>query len=251
MKKIGLKQTGSKATNTTEENKMKKIGLLITSLVCALTIAFSAPVGAQSPWTFPGTFYQATTANTTSVSGGNWYDPNFASPYVAGSTYDPENLWAPDSVTISGYTLTGFFSMDSWQEHCPDLVTTITGLNPTNTYQVYVVQNESWEGGCEINSGFSDSSMTTYTGLCTGAVVDEPSQDVGVIGAVVSSPLGTVTGKTSVGVYVNDGNYGFGTGTRYTGVVLADETPVPEPGSILVLASGLVGTCSILRRRRN
>ncbi len=178
-------------TNSTGE----AITPLTTSDVPGLTCGCGSTYG--QGWYFPGVFYQATLNNTTSVSEANWYNPTPSGGGFGG--YDPDNLWAPDSVSLDGTaatTLHGFSSNGSWQEHCPDIVTTITGLDSSGTYEVYVVQNEGWIGGSEIASGLSDSNLTVFSGLVTGAVVDEPSQDVGVRGAVVSSPLGTASGPS-------------------------------------------------------
>ena len=230
---------GEQVTQTTlrRKRKMKTIKLLLTTITCALAITSGA-----SAWDWPGTFVPATTDNTVSANGGAWYVPVFAAD---------DGMWSTDTCLDLNY----FCSQGSWHENTPMLKTTVSGLTASSTYTAYIVFDKgSYNSGVCIVAGLDPNSMISFTGPMGDILNGYGGSDYGGTGRdfwVCSSLLGTVTGVMSVSAYVDDGDYGFSQGTRYIGIVLSETPAVPEPSSILVLASGLLGACGLMFKRRN
>ncbi len=210
-----------------------------------------------------GTFVQATTGNTAPVNGeADWYT-------IDNGVYpESDNMWDYETIT-SMPTLMGFFSSGSWHEECPDLVTTVTGLNPTQTYRLYVWYDPCWMVGGQIQAGLSDASLWSGPSSCLpnsagywtclpSAFPNAPDTLTGYVGVywdmmhpVVNPPecgfvlvgyVGDVSGSNALNLYIGDGHYGFGSVARYIGLSYEVDTTAQVDYSDDVTVGGDLGS---------
>ena len=229
---------------------MKKvITVLLLSVAVVALIGSSALAAPFEAWHGTGTLYQAiptgeTGANTTGV--GTWL---YTGTVAAGDGYD--NLW-----TWTNWWNAEIETFQSGEsESCPLMTTTIGGLNPADSYDVYV---QYW--------GYAETSITfgVQAALSGGTLVDYSnynayntndytiSQYITDGGhALLEAYVGTVTGVTSVAVDIDDGLAAVPSPptpdnrvrSSYYGLSI-----IPEPATMLVLAIG--GMLSLIRRKK-
>ncbi|MCE5198999.1 MAG: PEP-CTERM sorting domain-containing protein [Armatimonadota bacterium] len=220
---------------------MKHVSILRHAIIvgCVTVLAASTAMAAIT-----GTFVKADSTNTTSEAV-NAFDWTSMSPNGYDGKWGLENWGSYTALTSHPR----FQDDNGWTgEDCPSITTVVRGLDTTRVYDVYVQLLTHPQGNWAIFANLNwmpntllTKNNTTSTGLMWGD------------GPISEYKLGSVTGQDWFVVNVDD----YSTSTdfalsQYYGVSFVDVTPnaVPEPSSILALATGLCGIVGLGGRLR-
>jgi hypothetical protein len=212
-------------------------------VICVVAVVLGVLAATVANADLVGTYVDATPGDNTL--------PGSAFSTVEGRS-DTDNLWTP-------YAGFGFGRSDSMiasqgdMEDSPLLTTTVSGLE-NGTYNVYAIYEAKPTDGADwqIQAAISGQPLVTYNGT-SGTATGTTWQD----GALVERQVLLGNVAVSDGTFAVDiddwagtrpGNEDFR--TWYDGVSYVAAAPSPEPSSIALLITGLLGLLAYAWRKR-
>lgn len=184
----------------------------------------------------------------------------FESPGGEGDNWKCPTDWATDGTAaatgqtnyaIAAYEGDWVFTVDQWGGGSADAwgyaaqdVTTALNTGDTATLNMYIATDADYTGSAKAKLEFlNDADVVLGTALSSSYGADTPWTLATASGLV---PDGTV----KLNAYALSENMGIGSKSAYFDAADLTVTPIPEPTSLLLLGSGLIGLLGFAWRKR-